>query len=114
MSDRKLTEERKAKNEVLFKKINEKVRRAEEDMLSKKERKSRLIDFVCECENMACIESIPLTLSQYTSLRKSKTQFFLRTGHQDPTIERVVKDMDYFLIVKKIGAGKKVAQKSQI
>jgi hypothetical protein len=48
-------------------------------------------EFVCECGDPCCVERLSTTLDQYEEVRADGTTFMLAPGHEDTTVERVVK-----------------------
>ena len=94
-------EARLARNEVLFRSINERIRelggrfeRADDGPTS----------FVCECSDETCVERIRLTTSQYDELRALPVRFVVTPGHEaTPLVEQVVFRSAEFSIVRKVG-----------
>lgn len=86
-------EARIAKNEVLFREVNERIRElAPADGSA---------EFLCECGDAGCAEPIELTLAQYESIRADAAHFFVRPGHEASDVEEVVRREDGFLVVAK-------------
>ena len=98
-------EERLARNESLFREVNERI----EDTATKLS--PMFTEFICECADDACFERVSLTLEEYTSIRKSGPTFFVvKPGHGRSDIERVVGgEGDRYEIVEKLGAAAEVA-----
>ena len=86
-------EARVAKNEVLFREVNERIcELAPGDGPT---------EFLCECGDAGCVEPVSLSLRQYEEVRREPAWFFVRPGHQMPDIEDVVEDAGGFLVVAK-------------
>jgi hypothetical protein len=95
-------EVRLARNEVMFRSINERIRElartfaqvgGEED-----------VSFICECADETCVERVPLKLSQYDEVRLIPARFFVVPGHEaTPLVERVLFRSKKFVIVRKVG-----------
>ena len=98
-------EERIARNEILFREVNEKV--AE---LQTGEGVERRFDFICECGNKDCVEAVSLTLVEYEAVRSEPTQFVVLPGHEVPGIERTVQSAERYSIVQKEGEAAEVAE----
>lgn len=99
-------EERRAKNEVVFRSVNEAI---EEQAL----RFGGIDDeyeFVCECSSIDCVERLTLTLRDYEHIRTEGTRFVLVAGHADPGIELVVERTANHHVVEKDGAAGIVAE----
>lgn len=89
-------EERVARNEALFREVNEHIRDVNERLPPAEE-----TDFLCECGDRACTEPIRLTLLEYEQIRSESTQFAIVPGHVEPTVETVVHENDRFAVVRK-------------
>jgi hypothetical protein len=94
-----LSEERLAKNESLFRAVNERLKDIGETVSW-----SNTTDYLCECSDTTCIETIELTTEEYERARSRPTMFLLVPGHETPEIERVVEENERFLLVEKIVA----------
>jgi hypothetical protein len=99
-----LWEERAARNEALFREVNEQVRSISGDF----EPEARSVDFVCECSDDACIEQLRVPVSAYERVRAEPRRFILKPGHETE-IERVVAREDGFIIVEKEGVAGRIA-----
>jgi hypothetical protein len=102
-------ETRLARNETLFREVNERIEQAVE-------RASRndghLYEFLCECSNADCTLLLPLTISEYEAVRSDPRQFIVAPGHELPEIEYVVaRNSDYQVVVKAGDAGEFVAER---
>jgi hypothetical protein len=101
-------EARLARNEVMFRAINERIRelamrlRGEED---------EDVAFICECADETCVERVPLKLAQYEEVRAIPARFFVVPGHEaTPLVETVLFRGPNFAIVRKIGLAADVAR----
>jgi hypothetical protein len=92
-------EERIAKNESLFRDVNERIEQVE--------RRAAQLDveagFICECAALSCTERLPITLVDYEQARSDPTWFVVLPGHERPDVERVVETLSGCLIVEKLG-----------
>ena len=102
------SKERLAKNEAIFREINERTRSLQE-RFGPDDPTSRYEEFLCECGDQTCVERVKLTVSEYESIRAKSTQFVLRPGHTMPRVERVVQERDRYVVVAKIGEAADVA-----
>ncbi len=93
------SDERLAKNESLFRAVNERL-----DELGEAVSWSKTTDYLCECSDTTCIEPIELTNDEYERARSRPTVFMLVPGHQRLEIERVIEENEHFLLVEKIVA----------
>ena len=106
MGQMSLPEERAARNEALFREVNEQVRR-----LADNSHDSHTADFVCECGQDTCTDRIPLPLAIYEAVRNHPRRFIILPGHENE-FEHVVERHDGFVIVEKEGAAGRVADRS--
>lgn len=92
---------RLARNEALFREVNETVQTLElahgDD--------SGLHDFFCECSDMECTIRLKLSHSEYETARSEGTRFIVACGHQRLDVERIVLEHDRFLLVEKTDGG---------
>jgi hypothetical protein len=101
------TAERVAKNESLFREVNERIRElAEHFDLATGEPTS----FVCECSRTGCHEPVELTLAEYAAVRESDRQFVVQPGHVEPGYERVVFESGRYAVVEKLGKAGRVSE----
>ena len=89
-------EERVARNESLFREVNERIKEAHEEEATGSES-----EFLCECGDPECTEPVSLTLREYEEVRREPTHFAVRPGHEDPEVEKVVAWSERFAVVAK-------------
>ena len=102
-----LWEQRAARNEALFREVNENIAGLEERHGSVEGPV-----FICECANPDCTEQLAVEPEIYQRVREQPRWFVLLPGHEDPQIERVVERHSGFLVVEKIGAAGQVAEQT--
>jgi hypothetical protein len=96
-------EERYVRNEWLFREVNERIAEVNEGFAVEGE-----TEFLCECGQQMCFETLLLTRAEYEAVRGGGKRFVLMPGHEDDSLERVIEREPYFLVVEKIGeAGEK-------
>jgi hypothetical protein len=101
-------EARLARNEVMFRAINERIRELATRFV---ETASEPLGFVCECSDETCVERIHLTTEQYDDIRGIPARFVVRPGHEaTPLVERVIYRSEQFVIVRKVGFAADVAR----
>ena len=96
------SEERVARNEALFREINERVEDVADSFDIRGEGNSLRIEFVCECGSLECLGRIELTRAQYEVVRADPRRFAVVRGHDNPLIERVVEEHGEFAVVEKL------------
>jgi hypothetical protein len=92
-------EERLARNETLFRSVNENI----EDAATSSQLDEHTFEFFCECSNIDCTLLLPMTLPEYERVRADPTQFVVAPGHELPEIESVVTRAGAYQIVVKEG-----------
>jgi hypothetical protein len=92
------SKEQIARNEVLFREVNERIREVSGQLEGPRD--STLV-FVCECGQADCANKIELTRPQYEAVRANPTHFAVLPGHEDPRIATIVERHQGFLIAEK-------------
>ena len=92
-------EERLARNETLFRSVNENI----EGAAQSSQLDEHVFEFFCECSNLDCTMLLPLTLSEYERVRADPRQFVVAPGHELPDIEIVVDRRSAYQVVLKEG-----------
>ena len=92
-------QERLARNEALFRDVNERVRaiaavHGDDD---------HVYEFYCECSNADCTFQLRSTLADYEAVRAHPTHFLIAPEHAFPEIEVVVERTDEWWVVEKRG-----------
>jgi hypothetical protein len=90
-------QQRVAKNEALFREVNERIKDINEGAAPADERS----DFLCECGDQECTKAISLSVAEYEAVRSDPRQFAIVPGHQVPDVERLVADHGRFAVVEK-------------
>jgi hypothetical protein len=91
-------EKRLAKNETLFRSVNERIEEVAASAAGDDE-----FEFFCECSNAGCNLLLPLTVAQYESVRRNPTHFIVALGHELPEIETVLTRERTYQVVAKLG-----------
>jgi hypothetical protein len=86
-------EERLAKNEALFREVNNRIVDVGSGALG--------LEVVCECGDGACQEMIHVTVDEYAQVRNEPTLFLVVPGHDAPEVEEIVSGTDRFDVVRK-------------
>ena len=92
-------EARLAKNEALFRSVNERVKEVKGELGAADA--DDKIDFICECGRGDCVAQVGLTLAAYEEVRADPTQFILKPGHETVRVERVVHEGEGYVVVAK-------------
>lgn len=99
--ERDLRRERAAKNQSLFRQLNEGIEQLSAD--------GSFVTFVCECMDNGCTERVSMTVEEYEHIRRDGNRFFVLVGHQVPDVEKVVEAREDYVVVSKLGPGRDVA-----
>ena len=101
-----MSDERKAKNESVFRDANEDIRDVQERLDLPEGR----MPFICECEDEACRAVVQLTPRQYEEVRASPVRFLIADGHAAGEQASVVARGDGWCAIDKGGEGAEVAR----
>jgi hypothetical protein len=98
-------QQRTARNEAIFREINEGIRRGrwpgEEDSIT---------SFRCECASLGCSDMLALTFHDYEQIRSHPRRFLVAPGHERLDVEVVVARQPNYLVVQKTGEAGVVAE----
>ena len=96
-------EERIAKNNLIFREANERIRAKADEYDAPLER----IPFLCECPDTSCTEIVRLTTEEYAAVRADDRHFFTLAGHEEaekPLGEVVARKGEYVIVEKEIAS----------
>ena len=100
-------EARIARNEVLFREVNERVREVSESISL-----DQSLEIFCECGREDCTEKLSIRVAEYEAVRSSPTRFIVKPGHQSKKVEEVTASPDGYLIVEKRGPEAEIARET--
>jgi len=95
-----LRAERLVRNQALFRQTNEEVRRAALALGDPADAEAQF-QFLCECARRRCYAMIPLTVSEYETIRSDSAAFVVAPGHEIDSIEQVVRKQARYCVVRK-------------
>ena len=98
-----VSEERIARNQALFREVNERVEEVQSGA-------GGTIEFLCECGDPGCLEAIPLAPEEYEAIRERPDRFVIAEGHAAAGVERVVARHGAAEVVEKTGAAGRIAE----
>lgn len=96
---------RLARNEALFREVNETVGR----LAATHGTDAHRYEFLCECSDQRCVQLVALSLGEYEAVRAHGDRFAIVAGHEDAEIETVVEKHERFVVVEKVGEGAVIA-----
>lgn len=107
MPDR-VTQERIAKNDSLFREANERI----ESVAEEQELTGHPVPFICECADLRCTQITSLTLDEYWHVRSNPRWFINAPGHEVAGLGAVdvVEDHHSYFVVEKQGHAGEVAE----
>jgi hypothetical protein len=88
-------EERIARNEALFREVNERVREVHSGD------RGEHISFLCECGREECTDTITLAITEYEDVRSDPTRFAVKPGHEIGDVEAPIRRHTRFVVVRK-------------
>jgi hypothetical protein len=94
--------ETRARNESLFREVNDRIEELSENVESQGITPEGLIEFHCECGREGCTERLRMTAAEYDRVRSDNDRFALAPGHETPEMEVVVETSDRFVVVDKL------------
>jgi hypothetical protein len=93
---------RAARNQALYRQVNEKIAGLNEAFAELLGTRGR---WICECAAEDCAEPIEMTLSEYEQLRSHPNRFAVLPGHVYTNVERVIEEHERYVVVEKVGVG---------
>ena len=94
---------RQARNEALFREVNEQIAVLVHSVPARSS--EQIVDFVCECGTEGgCGERVQVPLAVYERVRAQDDRFVVLPGHETPEIERAIDWTDDYVIVDKFDA----------
>jgi hypothetical protein len=88
-------EERIARNEALFRVVNERVRELRPEDGDEK------TGFLCECGDDACTDTLYVPVREYERVRSDPTLFIVKPGHEILSVEEPVERNEGYFVVRK-------------
>lgn len=101
---------RRARNEALFREVNERIVDLETDRGGYDPDDELLVGFVCECPKEDCNEIVEVTRGQYEAVRDNPRRFIVLPGHEDRDIAHVVERHSSYVVVEKDAEAAAVAE----
>ena len=94
-------------NELLFRTVNERMKEIDDrlDMGAIGAPAVEREEFFCECGQVDCMARFEMTRAQYEAVRAHSERFVVLAAHVLPGIERVVEELDSFVVVEKLPGG---------
>jgi 5-bromo-4-chloroindolyl phosphate hydrolysis protein len=90
-------EVRAARNQSLFRAVNEKLRELNQAFVEV----SETYAVACECADTTCVETLHIAMEQYVEVREHPSRFVVLKDHVFADVERIVAQNDGYAIVEK-------------
>jgi hypothetical protein len=99
-----------AKNQALFREINERVKDLNEGFSLV----APVGEWLCECANDTCTERVSMTADEYEAIRQEATRFFVAPDdeHVWPDVELVIERRESYWVVEKIDEAARIARQT--
>ena len=97
---------RAARNQALFRAVNEKMRQLNTTLGALTER----FVIACECADRGCLMTLDIGPAEYERIRSHPNQFAVLSGHVYPEVESVVDETERYVVVEKRGMGMAFAE----
>ena len=101
-------ENRRARNEALFREVNERIEGISTEFAERDQQQERL-RLVCECGMEQCAELIEATVADYEGVRASPRRFLVVPGHEHTDTALVVERNSGFFVIEKMEEAGEVA-----
>jgi hypothetical protein len=88
---------RAARNQTLFRAVNEKVRELNDAFSDVTETYA----IACECADVSCVGTLEIAMEEYVGVREHASRFIVLKDHVFPEVERVVAQNDGYVVVEK-------------
>jgi hypothetical protein len=95
---------RAARNQSMFRAINERLTRAD---LVAEITGGHMI--ACECADPNCVQTLAITTAQYQEVRRERRRFAVLPGHVFPGVENPISESGAYVVVERIGQAGGVA-----
>jgi hypothetical protein len=99
-------EVRAARNQALFRALNEKLQTLNEAFADA----TGTFTIACECADTTCIEMIEVDPDEYRAVRAEPRHFAVLPGHVYPDVEVVVRESERYVVVEKTATAGEVAE----
>lgn len=105
-SEGKSRELRAARNQSLFRGVNEKLKGINQAF----EVIAGTHAVTCECADLQCIATVEIASDEYTRVRANPRRFVVLRGHIVPEVETVVAEHNGYVVVEKFGEAGEAAE----
>jgi 5-bromo-4-chloroindolyl phosphate hydrolysis protein len=97
---------RAARNQSMFRSVNEKLREINETFANATEE----YVIACECADINCVQTLSIRGDEYMAIRANPRHFAVLHGHVYLDVEKVVRETDSYVAVEKTAKAAEVAE----
>ncbi len=97
---------RAARNQALFRAVNEKLRELNEAFSDV----SETYAIACECATVSCVETLHVGMEEYLAVREHPRRFVVLRDHVFVDVESVVATNDGYAVVEKVAEASEITQ----
>jgi hypothetical protein len=97
---------RAARNQALFRTLNENLRTLNEAFASV----AGTFSIACECADRTCVDMLEIEPDEYLTVRAEPRRFAVLPGHVYPEVEVVVRESERYVVVEKIASAGETAE----
>lgn len=97
---------RAARNQSLFRAVNEKIREVNEAFAEI----SGTFAIACECFDTRCVQTLQISDDAYRQIRAHPHRFAVLRGHVLPEVEEIVEERSGYVVVEKVRVAAEVAE----
>lgn len=105
-NDQQAREIRAARNQSLFRAVNERMRALNESFALVTD----TFTIACECADTDCVEMLEIQPEDYLRLRTEPRHFAVLPGHVYADVENVIRETEQYVVVEKFGTASDVAE----
>jgi hypothetical protein len=103
-------QDRIARNEVLFRDLNERLKEITESLTAGDD--EGILEIFCECGSVDCMERIRVAVESYERVRATPERFLVAPDHDVPEVEDVVDRIDACWVVEKHEGQARIARET--
>jgi hypothetical protein len=98
---------RVARNEAMYRTVNREIEYAAQQL---GDGAGDELEIICECGRPECSATLTITIRDYDEVHRERDRFTVAHGHENPSLEGIVKRTDQYVVVDKYGAAERIAE----
>jgi hypothetical protein len=100
-------DERVARNEAMYRTVNREIEYTAQQLGDGADSE---LEVICECGRPECDAVLRITIADYDDVHRQRDRFAVAPGHENDSLEGVVKRTARYVVVDKYGTAEKVAE----